>query len=144
MCIWDLAVAKLYRVEMVCMSVGDQKVFYFVRLDVVYQKMVIGVGTKIYKKIIVYYCLASGSYVLSAEPSCFVAILAVAEHSGKAFSRSCSQICQFHFFSLKLNVNIAGGVVGNVEIVIGAVSVKAFDRILLKALDQNVVDRFFK
>jgi len=91
-------------VKMVAMRMSNEYVFDKVALNAVFRKVMVGVGWKVYKQVIVYHCLRARTYILSALFSRHAAIFAVAEKSGKTLCRRSSKVCQFHKSLLEMPV----------------------------------------
>ena len=78
------------------MRLSYKKVFDPVSANAVRDKMVVGVGGKVDQQIVVYERLRACADILASEPPSLVAVLTVAEYSGKSLSRRCSEIFDFH------------------------------------------------
>jgi hypothetical protein len=81
------------------MRVSDQQIFDLVALYTLGEKMVICIGRKIDKKVIVYERLRASADVFASESPCFVAVFAVTENSGEAFSRRRAEIFELHLLA---------------------------------------------
>ena len=91
-----MAHSEIVDITMIHVRMGDDEVFYSITDDAVSKKMMIGIGGKIDKKIVVYDRLRASSYVLSAESSCLVTMLAVTKERGKSLCGGSAQKSKLH------------------------------------------------
>ena len=75
---------------------GDDEVFYSITDDAVSKKMMIGIGGKIDKKIVVYDSLRTCSYILTAKSSCLVAMRTITKECGKSLCGGSTQEFKLH------------------------------------------------